>query len=101
LSKVFTHKWFTTRDDYQHLVRIYVGRNTLINHTEKILGGHVGCDFAARAITTTMQTMYIAAKSGLPEELLQRMQLLEVLAAKPLKLEYDAFAEFHCYFFPN
>ena len=42
-----------------------------------------------------MQTMYIAAKSGLPEKLLQRVQLLEVLAAKPLKLEYDAFANIH------
>jgi hypothetical protein len=39
--------------------------------------------------------MYIAAKSGLPKELLQRVQLLEVLAAKPLKLEYNAFAEVH------
>jgi hypothetical protein len=39
--------------------------------------------------------MHIAAERGLPKELLQRVQLLEVLAAKPLKLEYDAFAEVH------
>jgi hypothetical protein len=39
--------------------------------------------------------MHIAAERGLPKELLQRMQLLEVLAAEPLKLEYDAFAEVH------
>jgi hypothetical protein len=42
-----------------------------------------------------MQAMHIAAERGLPKELLQRVQLLEVLAAQPLKLEYDAFAEFH------
>jgi len=42
-----------------------------------------------------MQAMHIAAEGGLPKELLQRVQLLEVLAAKTLKLEYDAFAEFH------
>jgi hypothetical protein len=42
-----------------------------------------------------MQAMHIAAERGLPKELLQRVQLLEVLAAKPLKLEYDAFAEVH------
>jgi hypothetical protein len=39
--------------------------------------------------------MDIATECGLPKELLQRMQLLKVLAAKPLKLEYDAFAEVH------
>ena len=42
-----------------------------------------------------MQAMHIAAERGLPKELLQRVQLLKVLAAKPLKLEYDAFAEVH------
>ena len=42
-----------------------------------------------------MQAVHIAAERGLPKELLQRVQLLEVLAAKPLKLEYDAFAEVH------
>jgi hypothetical protein len=42
-----------------------------------------------------MQAMDIAAKRGLPKELLQGMQLLKVLAAKPLKLEYDAFADIH------
>jgi hypothetical protein len=67
----------------------------LVNHTEKILSGHVGCDLGARAVTTTMQAMHIAAEGGLPKELLQRVQLLEVLAAKTLKLEYDAFAEVH------
>jgi hypothetical protein len=30
--------------------------------------------------------MHIAAECGLPKELLQRVQLLEVLAAQPLKL---------------
>jgi hypothetical protein len=39
--------------------------------------------------------MHIAAEGALPKELLQRVQLLEVLAAKPLQLEYDAFAEIH------
>jgi len=42
-----------------------------------------------------VEAVHIATESGLPKELLQRMQLLEVLAAKPLKLEYDAFAEVH------
>jgi hypothetical protein len=42
-----------------------------------------------------MQAMHIAAERGLPKELLQRVQLLEVLAAKPLKLEYNAFADIH------
>jgi hypothetical protein len=42
-----------------------------------------------------MQAMDIAAERGLPKELLQGMQLLKVLAAKPLKLEYDAFADIH------
>jgi hypothetical protein len=48
-----------------------------------------------------MQAMHIAAERGLPKELLQRVQLLEVLAAKPLQLEYDAFAEFHKDFLIN
>jgi hypothetical protein len=30
--------------------------------------------------------MHIAAEGGFPKKLLQRMQLLEVLATKPLKL---------------
>jgi hypothetical protein len=42
-----------------------------------------------------MQAMDIATEGGLPKELLQWVQLLEVLAAKPLKLEYNAFAEVH------
>jgi hypothetical protein len=67
----------------------------LVNHTQEVLGRHVGCYFATAAITTTMQTMHIAAERGLPKELLQGMQLLKVLAAKPLKLEYDAFADIH------
>jgi hypothetical protein len=42
-----------------------------------------------------MQAMDIAAERGLPKELLQGMQLLKVLAAQPLKLEYNTFAEVH------
>jgi hypothetical protein len=42
-----------------------------------------------------MQAVHIAAESRFPKELLQRVQLLEVLAAKPLKLEYNTFAEVH------
>jgi hypothetical protein len=42
-----------------------------------------------------MQAMDIAAERGLPKELLQWVQLLKVLAAKPLKFEYDAFADIH------
>jgi hypothetical protein len=34
-----------------------------------------------------MQAMHIAAECGFPKELLQRVQLLKVLAAKPLQLE--------------
>jgi hypothetical protein len=56
----------------------------LINHTKKILSGHVGCDLAAAAITTTMQAMHIAAESGLPKQLLQRVHVLEILASQPL-----------------
>ena len=70
-------------------------RDGLVNDTEKVLDGHVGCNFAAGAVATTVQTMDIATEGRLPKELLQRVQLLEVLAAKPLKLEYDAFAEVH------
>jgi hypothetical protein len=36
--------------------------------------------------------MYIAAESGLPKELLQRVQLLEVLATQSLEFEYDSLA---------
>jgi hypothetical protein len=53
----------------------------LVNHTEEILGRHIGCDFGAGAITTTVKTMDIATECGLPKELLQWVQLLEVLAA--------------------
>ena len=42
-----------------------------------------------------MQTMHIATERGLPKELLQRVQLLEVLATQALKFEYDAFTEVH------
>ena len=42
-----------------------------------------------------MQAMHIATERGLPKELLQRVQLLKVLAAKPLQLKYDAFADIH------
>jgi hypothetical protein len=73
-------------------MRIDMRRNGLINHTKKILGRHVGCDFAARAVTTTMQAMHIAAEGGLPKELLQRVQLLEVLATQSLEFEYDSLA---------
>jgi hypothetical protein len=69
--------------------------NGLINHTKEILGGHVGCDLAAAAITTTMQAVHIATEGGLPKELLQRVQLLKVLAAKPLKFKYNSFAKVH------
>ena len=69
----------------------------MVNHSEKVLGGHIGRYFATAAITTTVKTMDIAAESGLPKKLLQWVQLLKVLATKPLKLEYDAFAEFHAF----
>jgi hypothetical protein len=39
--------------------------------------------------------MHIAAEGGFPKELLQRMQLLEVLAAQPFKLKYNSFTEIH------
>jgi hypothetical protein len=42
-----------------------------------------------------MQAVDIAAKSGLPKELLQGVQLLKVLAAKPLQFKYNSFAEVH------
>ena len=79
-GEVLAHQRFATRDDYQHLMRIDMRRDRLINHTEEVFGGHVGCDFATRAVTTTMQAMHIAAERRLPKELLQRMQLLKVLA---------------------
>jgi hypothetical protein len=41
-----------------------------------------------------MEAMHIAAERGLPKELLQRVQLLEVLAAQPLKLKYDSSMKF-------
>ena len=94
-TKVGTHQRLATRYDNQHLMRINMRSDGLVNHTEEVLGRHVGCYFATAAITTTMQAMDIAAERGLPKELLQWVQLLKVLAAKPLKLEYDAFAEVH------
>ena len=45
--------------------------------------------------------MDIAAKCGLPKQLLQRVQLLEVLAAQPLKLKYNSFTEIHKDFLIN
>jgi hypothetical protein len=73
-------------------MRIHMRSDGLVNHTQEVLRGHVGCDLAAAAVATAMQAMHIAAECGFPKELLQRVQLLKVLAAKPLKLEYDAFA---------
>ena len=70
----------------------------MVNHTQEVFGRHVGCYFATAAITTTVKTMDIATECGLPKELLQWVQLLEVLAAQPLKLEYDALAEVHYLF---
>ena len=70
-------------------------RDGLINHTQEVLGRHVRCDLGAGAVASTVETVYITAERGLPKELLQRVQLLKVLAAQPLKLEYDAFAEVH------
>ena len=42
-----------------------------------------------------MQTVDIAAKSGFPKELLQRVQLLEILATQAFEFEDEAFAEVH------
>jgi hypothetical protein len=39
--------------------------------------------------------MDIATECGLPKELLQWVQLLEVLAAQALQFEYDSFTEIH------
>jgi hypothetical protein len=58
--------------------------NGLINYTKKILCGHIGGNFAARAVTSTVETMDIATECGLPEQLLQRMQLLKILATQAL-----------------
>jgi hypothetical protein len=51
-------------------MRIDMRGYRLIYHTEKILSGHIGCDFAARAVTTTMQAMDIATEGRFPKELL-------------------------------
>ena len=42
-----------------------------------------------------MQAMHIAAERGLPKELLQRVQLLEVLPSQSFEFEYNSFTEFH------
>ena len=42
-----------------------------------------------------MQTMYIAAKSGLPKELLQRMQLLKIPSPQTLQFKYNALKKGH------
>jgi hypothetical protein len=65
-------------------MRIDMRGNGFINHTEEVLGGHIGCDLGAGAVATTVEAMDIATEGGLPKELLQRVQLLEVLAAQPL-----------------
>ena len=39
--------------------------------------------------------MHIAAERGLPKELLQRMQLLKVLATQSLEFEYNALTKGH------
>jgi hypothetical protein len=42
-----------------------------------------------------MQAVDIAAKRGFPKELLQRVQLLEILATQAIEFEDEAFAEVH------
>jgi hypothetical protein len=76
-------------------MRINMRSDGLVNHTEEVLGRHVGCYFAAGAVATTVETMHIATERGLPKQLLQRMQLLEILATQAFEFEDEAFAEVH------
>ena len=71
--------------------------NGVVNHSEKVLGGHIGRYFATTTIATAMQTMHIAAQRTLPKELLQWMQLLKVLPPQSLQLQYDSFANIHAF----
>ena len=42
-----------------------------------------------------MQTMYITTQRGFPKQLLQRVQFLQIVAAKPLQFQYKTFSNIH------
>ena len=62
-----------------------------VNHPKKILCWHIGRNIRATTITTTMQTMDVATKSGFPKKLLQGVPMLKIAAAKTFEFKYNAF----------
>jgi hypothetical protein len=85
ISQVLAHQGFATGDDDEHLMGIYMRRDLGVDDVEEVFGRHVRRLDGGDAIASAMQTMHIAAKGGLPEELLKRMELLEVSAPQTLQ----------------
>ena len=70
-------------------------RDLCINDPKEIFCGHVGCLDGSNAIAAAMQAMHIAAERGLPEELTERMQFLQIAAADGLQPEGYFQTEIH------
>lgn len=85
LSEIFAHQGFTTGDNDEYLVGIDVGRDLGIYDAQEILRGHVGCLHRGNTVAATMETMDITTEGGFPEQLLQRMELLEVISPQTLQ----------------
>lgn len=86
VRQVGTHERFATRDDDHHVVRIDMGCDG-IDDTQEILRGHIGRGGGRSAVAAAMQTVYVATERGLPEQLLQGVQLLQVVATQSLQFQ--------------
>ena len=94
-GEVLAHQRFTAGDNDQHLMRIDMRRDLRVYHMQKIFGRHVRRLHRCHAVTAAMQTMHIATQRGLPEELLERVDLLEVRSPQTLQPQRDFQTQIH------
>lgn len=92
LLQVVAHQRFAAGDDDVHFVRIDVRRQT-IHYSQEVFGGHVRDFGRALAVTAAMLAVDVTPLRALPEELLQWMQDLLVLAHPAEDLQRQPLAQ--------
>ena len=79
LFEVLAHKHLAARQDYKHLVGVYVGCYLIVEYTKKILGGHIAQRCIDAAVATAVAALQVTAQRTLPKEGVERMLLLVYL----------------------
>lgn len=91
--EVAAHEHLAAREDDEHLVRVDMGRDLRIEHTEEVRGGHIRRSGLRAAVASAVPAGEVAAQRAFPEERTQFVAGDAVVLETSVQLQSDSPAE--------